>query len=99
IHVLEDGQARELMYRPDYFTYGGTGLDKILPKDLGFAGFRVLNEGKEGPDWLAFQGASYFRTSGPFDQYGLSARGVAINTALPEPEEFPLFTQFWLEQA
>ena len=99
IHVLEGGQARELLYRPDYFTYGGTGLDKILPKDLGFAGFRVLNDGKDGPDWLAFQGASYFRTSGPFDQYGLSARGVAINTALPEPEEFPLFTQFWLEQA
>ena len=49
-------------------------------------------------DWLAYQGAAYFRTSGALDQYGLSARGLAIDTAMPWPEEFPRFTQFWLEQ-
>jgi glucans biosynthesis protein len=44
-------------------------------------------------------GASYFRAAGPLDQYGLSARGLAINTALPgQTEEFPRFTDFWLEQ-
>ena len=49
-------------------------------------------------DWLAYQGAAYFRTSGALDQYGLSARGLAIDTAMPWPEEFPRFTQFWLER-
>jgi glucans biosynthesis protein len=44
-------------------------------------------------------GASYFRTSGPFNQYGLSARGIAIDTAMPRPEEFPRFSQFWLQGA
>jgi glucans biosynthesis protein len=48
-------------------------------------------------DWLSFLGASYFRTSGPFDQYGLSARGLAIDTGLPTPEEFPRFSSIWLE--
>ena len=30
--------------------------------------------------------------------YGLSARGLAIKTADPAGEEFPLFTTFWLER-
>jgi glucans biosynthesis protein len=48
-------------------------------------------------DWMAFLGASYFRTSGPYNQYGLSARGLAVATGLPTPEEFPRFTEFWIE--
>ena len=47
-------------------------------------------------DWLAFQGASYFRSSGQDEQYGASARGIAVNTALQTAEEFPRFSQFWL---
>ncbi len=62
----------------------------------GFAGFRLMNEGGRG-DWLAFLGASYFRTCGPLDQYGASARGLAINSGGPAPEEFPHFSAFWLE--
>jgi glucans biosynthesis protein len=30
--------------------------------------------------------------------YGLSARGLAIDTALPSGEEFPRFTEFWVEK-
>ncbi len=30
--------------------------------------------------------------------YGLSARGLAINTASPEGEEFPVFRSFWIER-
>ena len=30
--------------------------------------------------------------------YGLSARGLAINTAEPIGEEFPAFTHFWIER-
>ena len=48
-------------------------------------------------DWLAFLGAAYFRSSGQLDQYGLSTRGIAIDTGLPTPEEFPRFTGFWFE--
>jgi glucans biosynthesis protein len=98
IYVVAGGNAREIHYTPDDFTFGDTGLDKKLPADLGFAGFRVMDGPGAKTDWLAYQGASYFRTSGALDQYGLSARGLAIDTAMPWPEEFPRFTQFWLEQ-
>ena len=30
--------------------------------------------------------------------YGLSARGVAVNTAEQEGEEFPWFREFWIEK-
>ena len=99
VHVVEKGEAREVQYDPALFEFGeGSEFAKGLPPDLGFAGFRVQDS--KGPtDWLAFLGASYFRSSGEMDQYGLSARGLALNTALPEPEEFPRFSQFWLEEA
>ena len=64
---------------------------------MGFAGFRVMG-GDLTTDWLAFLGASYFRTSGPYNQYGLSARALAIDTAMPHAEEFPRFTAFYLEE-
>lgn len=98
LYRVADGRARRIAYDPDYFNLAETGLADELDTDLGFAGFRVLNRGKE-TDWLAFQGASYFRSAGALDQYGLSARGIAVNTALSDAEEqFPRFTSFWLEQ-
>ena len=30
--------------------------------------------------------------------YGLSARGLAVDTAEPNGEEFPRFTEFWIEK-
>jgi glucans biosynthesis protein len=98
IHAVSGGMAREIVYGPQYFDYGGTGLDMRLPADAGFSGFRVMNGQASAVDWLAFQGASYFRSSGSEDQYGASARGIAINTALSTTEEFPRFSHFWLEE-
>jgi len=97
LHVLDRGQAMEILYRSNYFTFGESSLDKILPDDLGFSGFRLQHGPGATTDWMAFLGASYFRSAGELNQYGLSARGVAIDPALPTPEEFPRFTEFWLE--
>ncbi|HLW05029.1 MAG TPA: glucan biosynthesis protein [Azoarcus sp.] len=97
IHLVENGQAHTLAYDPSVFEYTGKFQADDLPDDAGWAGFRVLHA-DQPHDWLAFMGASYFRSAGPLDQYGLSARGIAINTALnEEAEEFPEFTAFWLE--
>ena len=88
--------AREVRYASGLFNYGKSEFARDLPADTGFAGFRVLTApGK--PDWLAFLGASYFRTPGETMQYGLSSRGLAIDVAMPAPEEFPRFSHFWLE--
>ncbi|MBA2590007.1 MAG: glucan biosynthesis protein [Alphaproteobacteria bacterium] len=103
LHALEDGpsglKAREILYGPDYFDYGAAGLDPKQLVDLGFAGFRILEAKPKVGDWLAFQGASYFRSSGQDAQYGISARGIAINTAAATAEEFPRFSEFWLDQS
>jgi len=96
IHVVSDGVAREIGYSPAYFDYGGLDVGQKLPPELGFSGFRIMDGRQKNTDWLAFQGASYFRSSGEDDQYGISARGIAINTALSTREEFPRFTEFWL---
>ena len=97
IHVVDGGKAREILYGPDYFDYSASGLDAKALANLGFAGFRVMDGQNRPTDWLAFQGASYFRSSGQDAQYGASARGIAINTAAATAEEFPRFSQFWLE--
>jgi glucans biosynthesis protein len=98
MYEVANGEAREILYSTDYFTFGETRLDERLPGDIGFAGFRVMDGHGVATDWLAYQGAAYFRTSGALNQYGLSARGLAIDTAMPWPEEFPRFTAFWLER-
>lgn len=99
LYEVADGQARELAYDPAMFDYGRSGLDgRRLPKDLGFAGFRLHRPEDMQRDFVAFLGASYFRAVGASMQYGLSARGLAVDTGLPRPEEFPDFTAFWLER-
>jgi len=97
MYVVHDGMAREIHYSPRLFTFGKTDFAATLPDDLGFAGFRVREAGEKRREWLAFLGASYFRSPGELDQWGLSARGIAVGTGLPTPEEFPYFIRFWLE--
>lgn len=98
IFLANDGEAREVIYRSALFDIPPDHPARALPDGLGFAGFRIM-----GPDlatdWLAFLGASYFRSSGPFNQYGLSARALAIDTGLATPEEFPRFSEFYLSAA
>jgi len=98
VHVVQAGDAHEAPYSTSLFDMPEDSPARELKRGEGFAGFRVMAPDLK-TDWLAFLGASYFRTSGPYNQYGLSARGLAIDTGLPTPEEFPRFTDFWLEGA
>ncbi len=67
----------------------------------GVAGFRLhhpLNRPDVWDELVAFLGASYFRALGRHNQYGLSARGLAVNSGLSMAEEFPRFTRFYIER-
>lgn len=97
IHLVRGTRAQEVLFDPALFQAPPGHPIRSL-KRASFAGFRVMNARGEG-DWLAYLGASYFRSAGPGDQYGASARGLAINSGGPGPEEFPAFTSFWLEPA
>ncbi|MBK4215107.1 glucan biosynthesis protein D [Paracoccus caeni] len=97
IFQVENGQATEVPFDLDLFDIPDDNPAHQLTHTKGFAGFRVLDPETQ-LDWMAFLGASYWRTSGYTGQFGLSVRGLAIDTALPEgPEEFPRFSRFWLE--
>jgi len=82
IRVVESGSAREIVYRQSYFDMPVDHVAHSLPDGIGFSGFRVMAEDQKS-DWLAFLGASYFRSSGAANQYGMSSRGLAIDTGLP----------------
>ncbi len=98
INEVVDGQVQTIPFDTAMFDYGKHGpLD--LPKDLGFAGFRIhypVQSAEYKDELIAFLGASYFRMVGRGQHYGLSARGLAVDTAVPSGEEFPRFTEFWL---
>ena len=96
IHVVQAGMAHRVIYDEALFRQPTAGHAPDLGPAAGFSGFRLMTPGGRS-DWLAFTGASYFRAAGALDQYGLSARGLAINTGRAGPEEFPRFTAFWLE--
>jgi glucans biosynthesis protein len=103
MHLIEAGQEREIIYEASYFEMPPDSPARRLPPNSGFAGFR-MQESRMGTldwrsnDWVAFLGASYFRAIGDAYQYGLSARGVAVDTAVAgKNEEFPAFTQIFFE--
>ncbi|NUU03106.1 glucan biosynthesis protein [Herbaspirillum robiniae] len=101
-------RAREILYDDRYFDMPADSPAHKLPPGSGFAGFRfqesrLADQDKKDwhkNDWVAFLGASYFRAIGDLYQYGLSARGIAIDVAeAGKKEEFPDFTQFFFEPA
>jgi glucans biosynthesis protein len=102
VNVIRDGIPTPVPYQPQLFDYGRTRIERPLPVNLGFAGFRLhypLNDPKVLDEVIAFLGASYFRFLSRGQKYGLSARGLAINVqGGQQPEEFPVFREFWIEQ-
>jgi glucans biosynthesis protein len=102
MHVVEGDRERRIIYDPRYFDMPADSAARQLPRGVGFAGLR-FQEARDGHldwrhnDWVAFLGASYFRAIGELYQYGLSARGVALDTAVADrSEEFPDFTKFYI---
>lgn len=99
MYEVVDGKAQHIAYDPRMFDFKNTGIkSERLSRDLDFAGFRVEFHTDWISDVAAFLGASYFRAVGAEKQYGLSARGLAIDCGMDRPEEFPIFKAFWLER-
>lgn len=101
IDIVEDGATRPVLF--DMAVFDRTDRFPDLPIDdtLGYSGLRLRAELEtQGifTEFAVFQGASYFRGIGAGQIYGLSARGLAIDTAEPGGEEFPEFRRFWIER-
>jgi periplasmic glucans biosynthesis protein len=101
VSTVENGEAHDLVATPAMFEMESALPAQLAKVSLPLSGFRVrsrINSSKIWDEFLVFQGASYFRAVAKSLLYGLSARGLAINTAEPSGEEFPAFTHFWIER-
>jgi periplasmic glucans biosynthesis protein len=99
VSVVDRGRATPLTIDSSLFNYGANAFREEGPTIVGAAGFRVhtlLNTADYFDEFLVFLGASYFRAVAKGQYYGLSARGIAVDTAMPKGEEFPWFRRFWI---
>lgn len=94
---LVDGAVRPIEVPASAFSSPALAIDAAA----GAAGWRMnypLNSGERRDELISFLGSSYFRALGSGQRYGLSARGLAIDSASGRGEEFPVFTSFWLQR-
>jgi glucans biosynthesis protein len=102
VHVNEftATYTQPIRFVQEFFDYGKLNIANQIPSKTGYAGFRILyplNQTNRLDELGAFLGASYFRLLGKDQRYGLSARGLALDTGESDrPEEFPIFTDWWL---
>ena len=99
VNVVDATGVHPVPFSPSHFDYGRNDFASRVPQDLGYAGFRIhypIKTAAYQDEVIVFLGASYFRAIGRDHLYGLSARGLAIDTVVPSGEEFPNFTEFWL---
>ena len=95
IHVIDNGVVRQIAPGNALFQFGPlVEQPKADTPPIEFSGFRLngpINRSNVFDEIAVFQGASYFRAVSKGQVYGLSARGLAIDTAQPKGEEFPFF--------
>ena len=99
IHVVDENGEHTVPFDPSMFSYDGKAVKAPKSKSVGFAGFRIhypLHTPEYKDELMVFLGASYFRILGRTQVFGMSGRGLAVDTAEPSGEEFPTFRQFWL---
>lgn len=100
---VRDGLAEPLEFSDKDFDFHDEAVKAKLSGTNfpGIAGFRIntpLNKSDAYDELVSFLGASYFRALGRGSSYGLSARGLALDSWVDGPEEFPRFTRFYLER-
>ncbi|MBK1723813.1 glucan biosynthesis protein [Thiocystis violacea] len=101
LNIIDGGVSQPVPFRHDLFDYGKNQVPQEMPADLGFAGMRLLypiNQDSVFDEVVVFLGASYFRGVSKGLNYGITARGLAIDTGLPTKEEFPVFREFWVRK-
>ena len=100
IGLVEDGAVRMLADEPSWFDFGkapAPPADKPFPLS-GFAARAAIDKPEALRDFLIFQGATIFRALARGQIFGASARGLAVDVAEQNGEEFPLFRALWIER-
>lgn len=88
-----------IVFDKGQFDWPSPSFAQSVPANLGFAGFSVDYplSGQDAKDLLlTFLGGTQLSVVAANQVEGAHARGVAIDTGLPQGEQFPMFTKFWL---
>lgn len=99
VNTVDDSGVHPVPFDIHSFDYGKNDFQSRIPTDIGWAGFRIhapLRRPDYHDELVVFLGATYFRALGRDNVYGISARGIAVNTVDPGGEEFPHFVEFWI---
>lgn len=99
--IAPDGSVRTLAFDAKAFDFGRHRFSAKDLEGVGLAGWRLhapLNRKDVRDEVISFLGASYFRGLGRGQRYGSSARGLAVDTAEARGEQFPRFTDFWIQR-
>ena len=90
--------VQRISFSKDDFRYDES-LDAQSIPAVGHAGVKIVGRfpsAANAEEVLSFLGSSYFRSRSRDCVYGASARGLAINVAMNQVEEFPDFRAFWI---
>ncbi|WP_166267752.1 glucan biosynthesis protein G [Marinobacter caseinilyticus] len=101
LHEVDSDGVHTIAFDKSNFDYPNESLAKRIPADTGYAGFKLtypMHDDTTQNQFLVFAGASYFRGVGRDNHFGLSARGIAVDTGLPSGEEYPMFVEYWIER-
>ncbi len=106
INTVDRKGSHPLPYSTTFFNFNNLHFDPPLPESSGYAGFYVrypnmgIGSNANSLDgFFSALGGCYFRALAKEQVYGLSARGLAIDTGIDgRPEEFPIFTNWWLQE-
>ncbi len=101
IHIVNGDEVENVLFSSSLFQYGNEELAGQVEQTQGldFAGFRLhypLNREDYKDELAIFLGASYFRALPQHSHYGIYSRGLALDTACAQGEEFPYFREFWI---
>jgi glucans biosynthesis protein len=97
-HGIEADRIRDMPFSPDYFYYDKPIRFSGHEAFVGFKAFVPSTEPGIQDEFMSFLGASYFRAIARGLHWGLSSRGLAVNTGINGPEEFPDFREFWIRR-
>lgn len=101
VYEITNTHSQKIPFLRQAFKYEKSNYDPgLLSQPGGYAGIRVrypVNDPKVFDELVVFQGASYFRALGKNQVYGLSLRGISMNT-IGDSEDFPRFTKLWLKK-
>jgi periplasmic glucans biosynthesis protein len=110
LNEFTSSHQQKIRISQSYFNYGPLiPKQGELPPDSAFSGFRLhapLNNPGYFDELAVFQGTSYWRALGKNQRFGISSRGIAVNTGIESAnggvegvkEEFPHFREFWLRK-